>query len=117
MNPLRAWWEEDRGVTQRYYNQIMGRSGEASHECTPEIASAIIDQHIYSKAIWVILPLQDWLACSDTLRLPDAHAERINCPDNPHHFWCYRMHLSLEQLLSEKDFNDEIKRALEQARR
>ena len=24
MNPLRAWWEEDRGVTQRFYNHILG---------------------------------------------------------------------------------------------
>ncbi len=117
MNPLRAWWEEDRDVTQRYYNQIMGWWGEAHHECTPEIASTIIDQHIYSKAMWVILPLQDWLACSADLRFDDQHGERINCPDNPHHFWCYRMHLTMEDLLRHQGFNNQIRQALERARR
>ncbi len=117
MNPLRAWWEENRDVTQRYFNNVMGRYGAAPDECTPDIAQSIIDQHIYSKAIWVILPMQDWLATSEHLRLPDAHAERINMPDNPHHFWCYRMHLSLEQLLVEGEFNDSIKTILNRANR
>ena len=117
MNPLRAWWEEDKNVTQRYYNQIMGWWGEADKTCTSEIVRAIIDQHIYSNAIWVILPLQDWLACSDELRLPDAHAERINVPDNPLNFWCYRMHLSLEQLLQADAFNRALKESLKRANR
>ena len=117
MNPIRAWWEEDRNVTQRYYNQVMGWWGEAPQHCTSEIVHNIIDQHIFSKAMWVILPLQDWLACSDTLKHPDAHAERINVPDNPLNFWCYRMHLPLEQLLTENDFNNMLKTSLQRANR
>ena len=107
-NPLRAWWEENRIVTQHFYNNIMGYSGEAPMECTPEIASFIINQHIYSPAMWVILPLQDWLAIDADVRLPDAHAERINIPDNSHHFWCYRMHLNLEDLISNDGFNQKM---------
>ncbi len=45
---------------------------------TPEIAKFIISQHLYSPAMRVILPLQDWFAIDENVRLSDAHAERIN---------------------------------------
>lgn len=109
MNPLRAWWEEDTAVTQRFYNEQMGWWGEAPKQMTPEIAEFIINQHMYSPAIWVILPLQDWLAIDGDVRLPDAHAERINIPSNPHHFWNYRMHIRLEDLLRKDALNAHIK--------
>lgn len=109
-NPLRAWWEEDREVTQRFYNEQMGWWGEAPKEMTPEIAEFIVNQHMYSPAMWVILPLQDWLAIDGEVRLPDAHADRINLPSNPRHFWNYRMHLSLEELLRKDAFNQHVKR-------
>ena len=43
------------------------------------------------------------------LRRENPHDERINEPANPAHFWNYRMHLGLEQLLKENDFNKELK--------
>ena len=108
-NPLRAWWEEDREVTQKFYNEQMGWWGEAPHEMTPEIADFIVMQHMYSPAMWVILPLQDWLAVDGEVRLPDANGERINVPANPRHFWNYRMHISIEDLLKRDDFNEHIR--------
>ena len=53
----------------------------------------------------------------ETLRLPDADAERINSPANPRHYWRYRMHLTIEQLLKEDDFNNEIKTLITQSGR
>ena len=108
-NPLRAWWQEDRDKTQRFYNEQMGWWGEAPREMSGEIAEFIINQHIYSPAMWVILPLQDWLAIDEQIRLKDPNAERINVPDNPRHFWCYRMHLSLEDLLKADHLNSRIR--------
>lgn len=108
MNPLRAWWEENRAKTQRFYNEQMGWFGEAPKEMSGEIAAFIINQHMYSPAIWVILPLQDWLAINEKVRLGDAHAERINLPENPRHFWCYRMHLTIEDLLTKDELNRQI---------
>ena len=110
MNPLRAWWEEDRAVTQRFYNEQLGRWGDAPEKMTPEIAEAIINQHMYSPAMWVILPLQDWLAIDGNVRREDAQAERINVPANPRHFWNYRMHLRVEDLLKADELNDKIRR-------
>ena len=108
-NPLRAWWEEDHAVTQKFYNEQMGWWGEAPYQMTPEIADFIVNQHMYSPAMWVILPLQDWFAIDGEIRLPDANGERINLPSNPRHFWNYRMHISIEDLLKKDNFNQHVK--------
>jgi 4-alpha-glucanotransferase len=55
-----------------------------------------------------LLSLQDWLSIDEKLRLPDPNAERINIPANPRHYWRYRMHLTIEQLLAAGEFNNEI---------
>ena len=109
MNTLRAWWEEDHNVTQQFFNEQLGQWGEAPRELSPELAESIVNQHLYSPAMWVILPLQDWLAVDGRLRRQDPNAERINVPASPKHFWNYRMHLTLESLLKEDAFNDKIK--------
>ena len=59
--------------------------------------------------MWSIFQLQDIFAMSDSLRREDPHQERINNPANPRHYWQYRMHISLEDLLKEDDFNKELK--------
>lgn len=108
MNPLRAWWEEDFEKTQRYFNNVLFENGDAPKTCEPWIAEKIIGQHIQSPAMWVILPLQDWLAMDENLRNPDAQSERINEPDNPQNVWCYRMHIDLDKLLAARDFNSKL---------
>ena len=107
-SPLREWWEEDRGTTQHFYNNQMGWWGDAPQVMSAEIAEFIVNQHMYSPAMWVILPLQDWLAVDENVRLADAKAERINIPANPRHFWKYRMHLTVEDLLKKDEFNRHI---------
>lgn len=118
MSPLRAWWEEeDRGLIQRYYNEVLGRGGEAPAECTPEICEQIIAQHLASPAMFTILPLQDWLGMSAELRYAEPAEERINVPAICPYYWRYRMHLTLENLLSQKDFNDKVKRMVKESGR
>jgi 4-alpha-glucanotransferase len=46
---------------------------------------------------------------SDALKRPQPAAERINLPSDPHHYWRYRMHLSLETLLAADGFNRQIR--------
>lgn len=105
---LRGWWEEDFYKTQRFYNEILGKQGQAPSSCTPEIAADLIRQHLESPAMWTVFPMQDLLAADEKLLLPDPHAERINQPGNPNHYWRYRMHLNLEDLLSQTEFNQRI---------
>jgi 4-alpha-glucanotransferase len=109
MSTIRGWWEEESERTQRFYNGELGLTGEAPANCEPSINLAIVQQHLNSPAMWSIFLLQDILGISEELRHPDAHAERINIPADPKHFWKYRMHLSLEDLLKAKDFNEELR--------
>ena len=109
MSTVRAWWEENRANTQQFYNQELGQWGEAPAFCEPWISRAIIIQHLHSPAMWTVFQLQDILGMSETLRRDNPHDERINIPANPKHYWRYRMHVCLEDLLKAKDFNEELK--------
>ncbi|MEI7501773.1 MAG: 4-alpha-glucanotransferase, partial [Paludibacter sp.] len=108
MNPIRAWWEEDSILTQRFYNRALGMQGTAPATCEQWIAEKIIEQHLQSNAMWIILPWQDWMALDTKLCNEHPNAERINVPSNPRNFWCYRMHITLEQLLKEDKLNQSI---------
>ncbi|MDP4240067.1 MAG: 4-alpha-glucanotransferase [Bacteroidota bacterium] len=117
MNPVRAWWEEDPALTQHFYNRALGMQGPAPAVCETWIVERIIEQHLLSNAMWIILPWQDWMGLDDVLRNEHPLAERINVPSNPRNFWCYRMHLTLEQLLKEDDFNKKISEMIEKSGR
>lgn len=51
------------------------------------------------------------------LRANDPQKERINVPANAHHYWRYRMPISVEELLSKQEFNQKIKTLIEQSGR
>ena len=105
MNPVRAWWEEDRAVTDRFYHNMIGGQGETPMFCEPWICRRILEQHLWSPSMLTILPLQDWLSMDGALRRENPNDERINVPANSRHYWRYRMHLTLEQLQGADEFN------------
>ncbi len=107
MNPLRAWWEEDRELSQRFYNTLF--CGQAPYFCEPWLCKCIVSQHLCSPAMLTILPLQDYLSIDGSLRKADPSSERINVPAESRHYWRYRMHISLEALLKEDSFNEELR--------
>jgi 4-alpha-glucanotransferase len=110
MSTLRGWWEEDRVRTQRYYETMLGHWRQvAPFYCEPWVAREVIEQHFRSPAMWAILPLQDLLAMDYSLRRADPHEEHINVPGNPTHFWKYRLHLSLEELVEAAGFNEPLR--------
>ena len=102
---IRGWWEEDSAKTQQFYQFEMGQQGKAPVYCDGWINKAILSQHLYSPAMWAIFQLQDFMGIDESIRRSDPNEERINVPANPKHYWRYRMHLSLEQLLKEEQFN------------
>ena len=106
---LRGWWREDREVTQAYYNEILWKQGIAPAEASAEICRTVVGNHLASPAVLTILPLQDWLAMDEKVRKEDVDSERINIPAIPNHYWRYRMHLTVEQLLQEEGLNGLIK--------
>jgi 4-alpha-glucanotransferase len=108
MPTLRQWWDEDMGRTQEYYNTMLYRKGAAPHPLPGWLASDIIARHLASPSMLCVLSIQDWLAIDENLRLPDQNAERINIPANPRHYWRYRMHLNLEDLMENQEFTNII---------
>ena len=69
----------------------------------------VIEENLKASSMFVILPLQDWLAMDEQLRAKNPNDERINVPSNPFHYWKYRMHLNLEELCAANEFNHKIK--------
>ena len=117
-SPLRAWWEEDRALTQRYYNEVLGCEGDAPYFCEPWVADLIVAQHMKSPAMLAILPLQDWLATDGEVRYPGNPAdERINIPAIPRHYWRYRMHCTLESLIANDKLNSHMRTLVEASAR
>lgn len=117
MAPLRVWWEEDRSATQYFYNHVLHETGEAPFFCEPWICERIIDLHLRSSSMLAILPLQDWLSIDGVIRRETPQEERINIPANPRHYWRYRMHLTLEELINCRNFNRKIRKMITESGR
>ncbi|MFZ9661381.1 MAG: 4-alpha-glucanotransferase, partial [Chitinophagaceae bacterium] len=112
MSTIRGWWEEDRNKTQRFYNLLLGQYGQAPAFCEAWVNKLIITQHLYSPAMWAIFQIQDILGMNEKLRRQDPHEERINIPAIAKHYWKYRVHLSIEELMNEHSFNQELQELL-----
>ncbi len=108
MPTLRQWWDEDYARTQNYYNSMLQKYGEAPHPLPGWLARDIIARHLQSPSMLCVLSIQDWFAIDENLRLADADAERINIPANPRHYWRYRMHVNIEDLMKNNDFNHNL---------
>lgn len=117
MAPLRQWWDEDPLRTQDYYASVLHHDGEAPHPMPASLAEEVVAAHLASPSMLCVLSLQDWLALDDRLRLPDPNGERINIPANPHHYWRYRMHITIEQLSADAHFSQHISEMIERAGR
>lgn len=117
MSTIRGWWEEDRQQTQQFYNSELGNWGIAPWYCEDWVNRQIVNQHVYSPAMWSIFQIQDLMGMDGKLRKQNPQEERINRPDNPNHYWRYRMHLSIEDLMKETTFNDSLKALLKDSGR
>ncbi|MDR2065907.1 MAG: 4-alpha-glucanotransferase [Prevotellaceae bacterium] len=107
---LRGWWKENREKTRKYYNEILHLHGDAPEICTGAVAENILTEHLKSPALLAVFPLQDWLAVDENIRRKNEDEERINIPAGISHCWQYRMHIAIEKLLNEDNFNAKIKK-------
>ena len=117
MSTLRQWWDEDWERAQQYYSSVLWRGDAAPHPMPGWLAGTIVRNHLICPSMLTLLSLQDWMAIDEHLRLDDADAERINIPANPRHYWRYRMHLTIEQLMEANAFNTKIKDYITQSGR
>ncbi|MGJ7033515.1 4-alpha-glucanotransferase [Niabella hirudinis] len=109
MSTIRGWWEENRELTQIFYNEMLHLQGEAPVYCEDWINREIVQQHFNSPAMWSICQLQDLLGMDDHIRRKNPGEERINIPADPHHYWQYRMHIPLKDLIANKPFTNLLK--------
>ena len=117
MATLRDWWEEDYEQTCRYYNQVLGHWGEVPTAAPGWVCEEIVRNHLECPSLLCILSFQDWLSMDEEIRYPNVDAERINVPANPRHYWRYRMHLTLEELMKSNKFNEKMKEMIDAAGR
>ena len=94
--------------TCRYYNHVMGHWGEVPVSAPGWVCEEIVRHHLECPSLLCILSFQDWLSIDEEIRYTDVNAERINVPANPRHYWRYRMHLTLEELMNNKKFNEKM---------
>ena len=117
MSTIREWWEDDKAHIQYFYNYLLGHPGEAPFQCDPVICRDIILQHLQSPAMWSIFLLQDLLSVSGSTRRQHPKEERINDPADPDHVWNFRMHVTMEDLLKNKELISGIKNMVRESGR
>ena len=62
---------------QRYYNNVLHYEGQAPEECSSEIASRIVANHLATNSMLTIIPLQDWFAIDDTVKRKDIESDSV----------------------------------------
>lgn len=112
MSTIRGWWESDPAMASRFFHQYLHWFGVPSKDCTPDIVKAVVDDHLSSPAMLAIFPIQDLIGMDGHLRNPYAGSEQINNPANPDHYWKFRFHMPVEQLLTQDGFNEMLRAML-----
>ena len=117
MAPMRLWWEENIGRTQRYYVTVMQKRGRAPQQLPPHLAELIVARMMFSPSMLCILTVQDWLAMDSELRGKNVAEERINSPYDVYNQWKYRMTASVEQLDAAAQFNNKLRTMVAHSKR
>ena len=117
MSTVRGWWESDVEMTQMFFNKNLKINGLAPKDCPPEIVAMINKQHLDAPSMWAVFPIQDLVGMDIALRRTDAASEQINEPSNPQHYWRFRFHKTLEELLDEDSLNEKIARMVQSSGR
>lgn len=108
VTPLRAWYESDLEQAERFYYAQLGGCGPPPATCSPEVVRAVLQQHINCPAMLAIFPIQDLMALSLQYAARPALEEVINDPTVSKHYWRYRIHVPLEQLIANDDWCDTV---------
>lgn len=92
--------------------QALKLQGPVPEKCTPAVMAAVIKQHLDASSMWAIFPLQDMMGLSSSYSQRPAAEETINDPTNPRHYWRFRVHVCLEDLLADGKFLGDLQTLL-----
>ncbi|MDO4692464.1 MAG: 4-alpha-glucanotransferase [Porphyromonadaceae bacterium] len=100
MPPLRLWWTLlNREQREHYLASQLPYAGLWADAPVADVMGQIVRAHLSSPAMFVVLPIADWMSIDDGLHLLDPEDEQINHPENPHQKWSYRLPICLEDLM------------------
>jgi len=109
MSTIRGWWQSDHENAKDFYYNYLHWYGLTPMDCTPDIVMAIIEDHLASPSMLAIFPVQDLIGTDASMRRPDANAEQINEPSNPKHYWKFRFHINMEDLIHADQLNSKLR--------
>ncbi len=101
---LRMW------LGERNSTKAASASKDAHTDDAPaEDCAKVLAENLASPSMLAIFPLQDWMSIDGKLRKKDPSSERINIPAIADHYWRYRMHITIEELMKATSFNRKVK--------
>ena len=118
---VRQWWQEDRGGSSLFVRTNpwafgidgfdQNRINEiANSPFSPEIAEGYLKGVATANSVWIINPLQDFMAMEKKYWTADSNAERVNVPGSVNDFnWTYRMPVTVEELADDASLIGKIK--------
>lgn len=109
MSTIRGWWESDHENAKDFYYNYLHWYGLTPLQASPEIVKAIVEDHLASPSMLAIFPIQDLVGIDSALRKSNADSEQINEPSNPKHYWRFRFHISMEDLLKSESLNEQLR--------
>lgn len=108
MPVLRAWWRDTPATVGRLWSEVLGRAGAPPLDLSPPLAEELVSRQLAAPAMLCVLPVQDWLAIDGDLRRDEPDAEQINQPEDRHHRWRYRLHVTTRQLHASTRFTRRV---------
>lgn len=112
MSTIRGWWEGNPNTAKKFYYSYWHKTDAIPENCTVDIVKSINLEHLYSPSMIAIFPLQDLLGMDEEIRRENPFEEQINNPADSEHYWRYRMHITLENLLKEDEFQKNLKKMI-----
>lgn len=109
MSTIRGWWEGSNRTAQNYWTFYMAMKREYPRECSEDVVTYIVNEHLQSPSILAIFPIQDILGMNAKLKRLNPFVEQINDPSNSKHYWRYRLHLNIEDIISDDEFCEKVK--------
>lgn len=117
MSPLRLWWQEQPQRAQRYYTTMLQKQGRAPEQLPAHLAEEIIARHLYCPSMLCVLQLQDWLAMDSELRRKDPRQEYTPDDSDAGAAEQWRMHMTIDELMSAEMFNRKLRTMITRSKR